>query len=195
MPAVVAAVHAWTGEDGPRGEVAEVVIDGERLRAAGTQLWLGPAPHRVDYVVATHRGFATATVAVVATGDGWERRTSLVADGAGRWEVDGVPAPALDGALDVDIGWSPLTNTLPVLRTGMAGGGGAGGPVAVDLVAAWVAVPSLAVAPMTQRYERVGEGRVRYRSDRFTAVLDLDADGLVVRYPGLATRVGPSPPG
>src|ERR1700750_1421124 len=35
-----------------------------------------------------------------ATGDADH---ALTADGEGRWRVDGVPAPALDGCLDVDL--------------------------------------------------------------------------------------------
>ena len=58
-------------------------------------------------------------------------------------------------------------------------------------VMAWVAVPELEVLRSEQRYEPAGPGRVRYvgLDDDFTAVLELDEDGLVTRYPGLAERV------
>jgi uncharacterized protein len=41
-----------------------------------------------------------------------------------------------------------------------------------------------------QRYEHLAPGRVRFSDGDFTAELELDADGLVVAYPGLARRVG-----
>ncbi|MGH2800799.1 MAG: putative glycolipid-binding domain-containing protein, partial [Thermoleophilaceae bacterium] len=60
----------------------------------------------------------------------------------------------------------------------------------VDHVMAWVDVPSLEVSRSRQRYEPIGARRVRYvgLDDGFTAELDLDADGFVLHYPGLAGR-------
>jgi uncharacterized protein len=37
------------------------------------------------------------------------RQATLMADGAGRWHVDGRPAPHLDGCLDIDLESSALT--------------------------------------------------------------------------------------
>ena len=54
---------------------------------------------------------------------------------------------------------------------------------------AWVSVPDLAVSASEQRYEPLDRGVVRFRSGSFSADLELDADGFVVRYPGLAERV------
>jgi uncharacterized protein len=54
-----------------------------------------------------------------------------------------------------------------------------------------VSVPDLKVHAAPQRYEHVRPGVVRFVSldSDFTAELELDGDGLVVRYPGLAERV------
>ena len=56
---------------------------------------------------------------------------------------------------------------------------------------AWVSLPDLAVTRSEQRYERIDDRRVRFvgLDDGFTAELELDEDGLVVRYPRLAERV------
>jgi hypothetical protein len=63
---------------------------------------------------------------------------------------------------------------------------------------AWVDVPSLAVSASRQLYASADESlrlghEVDYSSEdrTFTARLSVDADGLVVDYPGLARRVGP----
>jgi hypothetical protein len=107
-----------------------------------------------------------------------------------------LPAPGGDGAtlvdaLDCDIAFSPLTNTMPVLRHGFLAGGDP-----IDFVMAWIAVPELTVVRSRQRYRhlRSGDDRhvVRYAdADEpfFTADLILDADGFVVDYPGLARRI------
>ena len=91
-----------------------------------------------------------------------------------------------DGALDCDLGFSPLTNTMPILRHGLHRGG-----APVDLIMAWVSVPDLAVHPMRQRYTplRAGADRalIRYEhaDSSFTADLTFDRDGLVLHYPKL----------
>jgi hypothetical protein len=62
-------------------------------------------------------------------------------------------------------------------------------PGKVDLAVAWVALPDLTVHVSKQRYEHLEPGRVRFTSGYFAADLELDEDGLVVFYPGLASRV------
>jgi uncharacterized protein len=94
-----------------------------------------------------------------------------------------------DDVLDCDLALSPLTNAMPILRHGLHEQ-----PGSADFTMAWVDVPSLAVHESRQRYEHVAPGVVRFvdrgQFDVFTAELELDRDGLVVRYPGLAERAG-----
>ncbi|MGC1214420.1 MAG: putative glycolipid-binding domain-containing protein, partial [Micromonospora sp.] len=89
-------------------------------------------------------------------------------------------------ARDVDLGGSPFFNALPVRRLGVAR---APADTARRVTVAWVLVPSLVVVATEQEYTSLGPGRVRFSSDTFTAELDVDPDGFVVRYPGLAERV------
>jgi hypothetical protein len=60
-----------------------------------------------------------------------------------------------------------------------------------DHVMAWVSVPDLGVRRSEQRYEPLDDHRVRFVSldSDFVADLELDDDGLVVRYPRLAELV------
>ena len=91
------------------------------------------------------------------------------------------------GALDCDLGLSPLTNTMPVLRHRLHIGGGP-----LDLLMAWVAVPELTVSPSPQRYTFVrrepGAAIVRFESldSDFRSDITLDEHGLVLDYPGIA---------
>ena len=84
-----------------------------------------------------------------------------------------------------DLGFSPLFNSLPVLRDGLLE---AGPPR--DYAMSWVDVPSLEVSRSEQRYEPLGNGVVRFSAGDFTADIQFDEAGLVVRYPGIATRAG-----
>ncbi len=85
--------------------------------------------------------------------------------------------------LDCDLGFSPLTNAMPVLRDRMQHGGEAR---AIDV--AWVSVPDLAVHRDHQIYEPLGAGRVRFRSpdEGFERVIELTPDGFVRDYPDIA---------
>ncbi|MGH2921791.1 MAG: putative glycolipid-binding domain-containing protein, partial [Gaiellaceae bacterium] len=88
-------------------------------------------------------------------------------------------------ALDFfDLGLSPLFNSLPVWRDRLLEHG-----VARDYVMRFVSVPELTVAESEQRYEPIGEARVRFSSGDFTAELAFDDEGLVVHYEGLAERL------
>ena len=114
----------------------------------------------------------------------------LEADGAGRWLVDGGPAPHLDGCLDVDLESSAVTNALPVRRMGLAPGARAAAP------AAYVRAVGLAVERLEQTYLRAPDEAARQRYDYaapafgFTCRLVYDESGLVIDYPGIAVRAG-----
>ncbi len=115
------------------------------------------------------------------------REIRLFADGEGHWTTaGGEPVPTLAGCIDVDISATPFTNTLPIRRLGLRIGESA------DLKVAYVAVPELSVEPDGQRYTCLKEGELyRYESlgSDFVADLRVDADGLVLDYPGLFRRV------
>jgi uncharacterized protein len=194
----------WRGLDRWRAEVASLSLTVRGLRARGTQLGIDPLPYRLDYRLDASEDFITRSLQVEALGDGWARRLNLVHDGEGRWRVEAeqegaaeLPAPGgnalqLEGGLDCDIGLSPLTNVMPIRRQGLLDH-----PGEVDFLMAWVSVPDLGVHPSRQRYQHVRTGPhvavVRYidlgTHKGFTSELELDGDGLVVLYPGLARRV------
>ena len=90
---------------------------------------------------------------------------------------------SLESADFFDLGWSPLFNTLPVLRDDLLQPG-----PPQDYVMRWVDVPSLEVSRSEQRYEPLGNGLVRFTSGDFTADIQFDDDGFVLDYPGIATR-------
>jgi hypothetical protein len=89
----------------------------------------------------------------------------------------------LDDADFFDLGWSPLFNSLPVMRDDLLEPG-----PARDYVMRWVGVPSLEVTTSEQQYEPLGNGLVRFRSGSFTAEIRFDENQFVVDYPGIARR-------
>jgi hypothetical protein len=195
-------VIAWTKE-GPHGaELAEVELGADGLRATGVAIGADPVPYRLDYRLETGPGWVHRRLHAETRGAGWSRELELERAVTGAWSVrargsgelalaapGGDPA-ALAGALDCDLGLSPLLNTPPVLRHGLLR---AGAPAAPDLVMAWVSVPDLAVRPSRQRYTALDAagGRIVFAelddagAPAFTATLTYDAEGLVLDYPGI----------
>ncbi|WP_084700625.1 putative glycolipid-binding domain-containing protein [Cryptosporangium arvum] len=92
----------------------------------------------------------------------------------------------LDGCKYVDIADTPFTNTLPVRRLGLVRG------AAADITVAYVDGMDLQPWPEPQRYTRLDrDGADVYRftslDGGLTADLPVDAEGLVLDYPGPMT--------
>jgi uncharacterized protein len=107
---------------------------------------------------------------------GKDRRILEIAHVGGEWTVDGRPRPDLTGCTDVDLGWTPATNTIPLRRHQVDVGGH------IDIRAAWVRFPELDIVANEQRYERLASGRWRYLSGEYDFDLVVSPDGLVLRY-------------
>ena len=172
----------WRGLDEWRAEAAHVRIDGDRLTATGTQL--GAAPYRLDYSLTTGADFVAERLELSVLHDGGLRRLLIARHPDGSWTADDRPMPELDGALDFDVLHSPVFNSTPFLRHGMATGGDAR-----DFVMAFVTVPDLTVTRSGQRYTPLGDGVVNYASGRFTADIHFDEDGLVTVYEDYLARL------
>ena len=116
-----------------------------------------------------------------------ERRLDLRVDGESRWrdEATGNPLPALEGCREVDIQVSPFTNSLPIGRLKLAA------DEAREILAAYITVPEITLSRAPQRYTRLARDRYRYEGlgTGFAADLSIDADGLVLDYPGIFQRV------
>ncbi|KAB1944132.1 putative glycolipid-binding domain-containing protein [Micromonospora sp. ALFpr18c] len=199
----------WSRTDTAGSEQA-LLDDGNGLAARGTLLAVDPIPWTARYQLTTAPDWSTTRVEVEAEGSGWLRRVTLER-ATGRWRVTtaeqgdldaaliaaGHPRAGLPGtddpdrladALDVDLSGSPLFNALPFHRLGMAA---QAADMPRRITVAWVLLPGLEVVAAEQIYTGLGPGRVRFASGTFTADIDVDADGYVVRYPGLAERIDP----
>lgn len=159
-------------------------FDGTTAAIEDAQTWIVTYRIEVDAAWVTRSAHITARTATGA------REALLESNGAGRWLVDGDPAPYLDGCMDVDLESSAMTNTLPVHRLDLQPG------AVADAPAAYVRALTLTVGRLDQVYGRIPDEAAHRRYDYaapafgFTARLVYDESGLVVDYPGIALRVG-----
>jgi hypothetical protein len=117
---------------------------------------------------------------------GADAAIDLISDGAGRWrDATGLERPDLEGAIDVDLSITPFTNTLPIRRLDLTAGQHA------DIRVVYLSFPDLNLTIDRQRYTCLKRDQYRYESldSDFARNLDVDADGLIVTYPGLFRRV------
>ena len=192
----------WVKDDPFGVEFAEISLASDRLSATGVAVGTSPVAYRLDYELETTAGFVTSRLRVWSRGQGWHRALELRRDATGRWELEaeqegeldlpasgGDPA-ALADALDCDLGLSPVTNLMPILRHNLLSGGGP-----VELTAAWVSVPDLRVRADGQRYSHLRSGPshhlLRYEATdgSFSAEITVDSVGIVVDYPSIARQL------
>jgi uncharacterized protein len=143
----------------------------------------------VQYAISVDVDWRTTSARVRGRSRLGEHEVRITGDGNGHWHINGVPAPELDGCLDVDLESSACTNAAPVHRLGLPIGAGADAP------AVYVRELDLRVERLEQQYLRIADDGARQRFDYrspgfdFACELAYDEAGLVLEYPGIATRV------
>lgn len=167
---------SWHGIDTASEELLELEIGADGVRATSTVDAEGVV-HRYEALLGGDWVFHS----LVATADGREVRLARSASGV--WTVDGTPRPDLAAAVDIDLSFSPFTNTLPIRRLPW------NGDPSHDIVTAYL-TRELEVLPDPQRYTRLSEHHYLYesRDSDFRREITVDADGLVIDHPGLFRR-------
>jgi uncharacterized protein len=175
----------------------------------GTRVHFGPGPAGFRALGRIVRpdpdGDLTASYNLVVREDGTVARLSISAattasekhltlqQADGRWLLDdgtGSGQVTFEGAHDVDLASSPMFNALPIRRLAAHRE-----LVDRDVPVLHVSLPDLTVTTAVQHYRtlRVVSGDepalVEFSWEGFSAQLEIDADGFVVRYPGLAALV------
>ncbi len=186
----------WSGADGLRLEAARVVLGGRGMRASGSLISArqeDTEAYSASYSLSTDDAGVVQRLTVRTIRAQGEQYVGLTRSEEGIWLVDrvdhgvGTVRTHFGGALDVDLAFCALFNALPVRRLGLHRAPAEYG----DLPMAFVSLPGLEVSGVRQTYrtEAVAETTVvGFASDLFQAELTVDADGLVLDYPGLARR-------
>jgi uncharacterized protein len=179
----------WSRLDAVGLERLELTRTSDGFAAAGTVLGLDAGGFRLDHRWRLSPEWRAQSLEVERWDAEGHRRLS-VERRAGGWLVDGLPRPDLDGAEEPDLSATPFCNTFPIRRL----------PTDADatltLDTCYVDADAMTVERSRQRYERLGPNRVRYvdlgAAAGFEAELDVDDEGLVVRYEHLFERVAPT---
>ncbi|CAN5752406.1 putative glycolipid-binding domain-containing protein [soil metagenome] len=135
-------------------------------------------PFRIQYTIRCDRAWQTRRVKVDITEGARLHHVDLRVDAEQGWWQAGAELTAFHGYQDIDLGFTPSTNTLPIRRLKLAIGASA------DVSAVWLQFPSLELRPFAQTYTRLAEDRYRYASEGgYSNELTVDDMGLVRTYP------------
>jgi uncharacterized protein len=181
----VVCAGLWQWVQSPGLERFEFSRAGDEWLFRGTILTMSHnAPAEAKYEIASDRSFKTKRANISLLDSNGERSLKIETQN-GRWFENGRENQAVKGAVDIDLGWSPSTNTLPIKRLKMEMGQTSG-----EFVAAWVRFPELTLQPLPQEYLRLAERQYRYssRGGAFVAKLTVDNHDVVVDYEGFWVR-------
>lgn len=172
----------WQRLDVPGHEVATLrPTDGGWLLEGTVLVANEGRPCRLVYMIHCDGEWRTSRVDVHGEIGNARVRLELTRDSGGEWNANGQRIANVAGCVDVDLGFSPATNLLPIRRLGLAVGEQA------SVRAAWVRFPELTLEPLEQVYTRLSPDRYLYESagGTFRRELVVDQTGFVVEYPML----------
>lgn len=193
-PGTWPAILTWRAPDASRMESVRVQLSGNRIRANGRLVAAATAEHAafgVYYDLQTDESGATKRLGLTVTVAERERQLVVARDEENMWLVTdarGQSRAGYDGALDVDMVFSPFFNTLPIRRARLHQRA-----ATVTLPTIYLGVPEMSLIAAEASYSSAGPGEpitvlTPGTDPRGTTVL-VDADGFVIDYPGLATRI------
>jgi hypothetical protein len=179
---VVSASIRWRSLHRPGHDQCALEATAAGARLVGSAAYAtGDGLTRLDYQVACDGAWRTVAARVEGTLAGRSVAFDLARTETGLWTMNGSPVSAVQGHLDLDLGFTPATNLLAIRRLGLAVGQSALAP------AAWLDVDAATVSVLAQRYERRSVTTYWYEAPGvgYQALLEVDASGFVTHYPGL----------
>jgi uncharacterized protein len=184
------AILTWRAHDVPRMESVRVQLSNNRIKAYGRIVAAATDTHppfSASYDLVTDESGATKRLSLTVTLAERERQLSIARDEESMWLVQDhsgqTNRAGYDGALDVDVIFSPFFNTLPIRRTGLYRRADS---LSVPVV--YVSLPDLAVNPVTISYSSAPDG-IKLHSPVADTTVTVDSDGFILDYPGLAERI------
>lgn len=181
-PASSTTLILWQRLDLPGHEFAELAVHDTGSELTGTALVVHEGrPCQLDYRIECDAAWRTRAVRIRGHVGIDVISLDLVRSAEGDWRANGAPVPGVAGCIDVDLGFSPSTNLLPIRRLNLSLGERA------EVRAAWVRFPQLTLEVLEQAYTRVDATHYSYESagGAFRRELEVNDDGLVLEYPGL----------
>ncbi|TRW88832.1 hypothetical protein FK535_00665 [Mycolicibacterium sp. 018/SC-01/001] len=185
------AVLTWRAPDVARMESVRVQLSGNRIKAYGRVVAAATSAHpafSASYDLVTDESGATKRLSMTVTLAERERQLSVARDEENMWLVQEhsgqTSRSSYEGALDVDVVFSPFFNALPIRRAGVMPGSGE----SVTVPVVYMRVPDLSVDVAHITYAAKPDC-IALNSPVADTTVTVDANGFILDYPGLAERI------
>jgi uncharacterized protein len=174
-------------------ESVRVQLSGKRIKANGRIVAAAADTNpafAAYYDLQTDDRGATKRLGMTVTLAERERQLAVARDEENMWLVtdhQGESRAAYEGALDVDVVFSPFFNALPIRRCGLMERADS-----ITVPTIYVRLPEMSVASAMVSYSSAAPGAgdgIKVHSPVSEVTLTVDADGFIVDYPGLAGRI------
>lgn len=172
----------WQRIDRPGHEISVLEPHGEGWQIVGTALFAHESlPCELNYRIECDDLWQTRSAWIRGHVGAKPIDVDCTREQSGAWYFNRERVPAVEGCIDIDLGFSPSTNLLPIRRLALSIGSSA------KVQAAWVRFPELTVELLEQVYTRLDGSRYLYESadGSFRRELLVGPDGFVLEYPGL----------
>jgi hypothetical protein len=176
----------WRRLDQTSLEYCELAGSDSGHQLSGTVVGLeGIQRYRLEYLVHCDEQWRARAAEIAATLDGKDKELRLRMSWQGVWEVSGQLSPHLSGCNDIDLAFTPATNTLALQRLQLEVGSSGSSR------AAYVSFPELGVSVLEQTYHRLSRDTYQYKTDdgSFKTTLTVNEYGLVTSYPPFWEKV------
>ncbi|WP_202376857.1 putative glycolipid-binding domain-containing protein [Mycobacterium paraintracellulare] len=185
------AMLTWRAQDVSRMESVRLQVSGKRIKANGRIVAAATEANPAFgayYDLLTDETGATKRLGMTVTLAERERVFSFARDEENMWLVtdhQGEHRAAYNGALDVDVEFSPFFNALPIRRLGLHEQA-----ASVTLPVVYVNVPEMSIIADTVSYSSAGSrGEIKVHTLIADTTVSVDDEGFIVDYPGLAERI------
>lgn len=164
-------------------------MSGNRIKAYGGIVAGASGAHpafSASYDLVTDEAGATKRLSMSVSLAERDRQLSIARDEENMWSITdhrGQSRGAFEGALDVDVVFSPFFNALPIRRTGIYTR-----RESVTVPVVYVTLPEFAVNPASITYHSGSDG-IKVHSPVAEATITVDENGFILDYPGLAERI------
>ncbi len=170
----------WRRIDLPGHESVTMFFDEDTWYLDGASVFLYEGqPCRLDYTIECDEEWNTLAASI----NGWVGEevveVEIEVDEHQNWIINGKESPEVAGCIDLDLNFSPVTNTLPIKRLDIGVGEDA------NVKAAWLRFPDFNFEALEQTYTRMDKNLYRYESGGggFVREIEVNDFGLVTNYP------------
>ena len=170
----------WRRLDVAGHEYARVFSENSKRFLEGAAIFIFEKQFcRLDYLIECDSAWQTFSAKISGFVGEKNIEIEISVDAEKRWTINGEETAMAAGCTDIDLNFSPVTNTLPIRRLNLEIGEMA------NVRAAWLRFPNFNLEPLEQIYERTGENKYRYESagGAFRTEIETDDFGLVTNYP------------